>query len=111
MDLAKLKKQVENGEVRTTAEFKRRLLLMFANAVMYNSTGHDVNIYAKEMAHDSMSLLNVRCSISLYSCTADLLLGGHGSQWQCDQHSGSCENATRRPWCRIWGQYKSLLDC
>lgn len=59
MDLGKLKKQVESGEVRTTAEFKRRLLLMFANAVMFNSTGHDVNIYAKEMAHDAMIMLNV----------------------------------------------------
>uniref|UniRef100_A0A914X430 Bromo domain-containing protein n=1 Tax=Plectus sambesii TaxID=2011161 RepID=A0A914X430_9BILA len=58
MDLAKLKKQVESGEIRTTGEFKRRLLMMFANAVMYNSTGHDVNIYAKEMAHDSMAMLN-----------------------------------------------------
>ena len=59
MDLAKLKKQVEGGEVRTTEDFKRRLLLMFTNAVMYNSTGHDVNIYAKEMANDTLSILNV----------------------------------------------------
>lgn len=57
MDLSTLKRNVESGEVRDLAEFKRRLLLMFANAVMFNSTGHDVNIYAKEMALDTLSSL------------------------------------------------------
>ncbi|VDD89023.1 unnamed protein product [Enterobius vermicularis] len=59
MDLTTLKRNVESGEVRDLAEFKRRLLLMFANAVMFNSTGHDVNIYAKEMAKDTLDSLKV----------------------------------------------------
>uniref|UniRef100_A0A0N5B0Z7 Bromo domain-containing protein n=1 Tax=Syphacia muris TaxID=451379 RepID=A0A0N5B0Z7_9BILA len=57
MDLSTLKRSVESGEVRDLAEFKRRLLLMFANAVMFNSTGHDVNVYAKEMALDTLTSL------------------------------------------------------
>uniref|UniRef100_A0A914ZRK4 Bromo domain-containing protein n=1 Tax=Parascaris univalens TaxID=6257 RepID=A0A914ZRK4_PARUN len=57
MDLATLKKQLDAGKVTDMIEFKRRLLLMFANAVMFNSTGHDVNNYAKEMAADALSSL------------------------------------------------------
>lgn len=59
MDLATLKKQLDAGKVTDMIEFKRRLLLMFANAVMFNSTGHDVNNYAKEMAADALSSLKV----------------------------------------------------
>uniref|UniRef100_A0A0M3KHA0 Brd8 (inferred by orthology to a D. melanogaster protein) n=1 Tax=Anisakis simplex TaxID=6269 RepID=A0A0M3KHA0_ANISI len=57
MDLQTLKKQVDSGRIADMLDFKRRLLLMFANAVMFNSTGHDVNNYAKEMADDSLNAL------------------------------------------------------
>lgn len=66
MDLSTLKKQLDSGEVRDMIEFKRRLLLMFANAVMFNSTGHDVNIYAKEMAADSLNSLKMMEKDVLY---------------------------------------------
>lgn len=59
MDLGTLKKQLDTGDVHDMLEFKRRILLMFANAVMFNSTGHDVNIYSKEMANDSIKSLKV----------------------------------------------------
>lgn len=68
MDLTTLKRNVESGEVRDLAEFKRRLLLMFANAVMFNSTGHDVNIYAKEMAKDTLDSLKVYFKRMLAYC-------------------------------------------
>ncbi|VDK81478.1 unnamed protein product [Litomosoides sigmodontis] len=59
MDLGTLKKQLDGGNLSGMSDFKRNVLLMFANAVMFNSTGHDVNYYAKEMAVDTLSSLKM----------------------------------------------------
>uniref|UniRef100_A0AAF5RWG6 Bromo domain-containing protein n=2 Tax=Wuchereria bancrofti TaxID=6293 RepID=A0AAF5RWG6_WUCBA len=59
MDLSTLKKQLDGGNLSGMNDFKRNVLLMFANAVMFNSTGHDVNHYAKEMAADTLSSLKM----------------------------------------------------
>uniref|UniRef100_A0A1I7WWC8 Bromo domain-containing protein n=1 Tax=Heterorhabditis bacteriophora TaxID=37862 RepID=A0A1I7WWC8_HETBA len=55
MDLQTLRKEIESGIVSTPTIMRHRLLLMYANAVMFNSTGHDVNIFAKDMAKDTLS--------------------------------------------------------
>uniref|UniRef100_A0A8P4KD35 Bromodomain-containing protein 8 n=1 Tax=Dicentrarchus labrax TaxID=13489 RepID=A0A8P4KD35_DICLA len=52
MDLATIKKNIETGLIRTTAEFQRDIMLMFQNAVMYNSLDHDVYHMALEMQRD-----------------------------------------------------------
>ncbi|XP_042567416.1 bromodomain-containing protein 8 [Cyprinus carpio] len=52
MDLSTIKKNIENGLIRTTAEFQRDIMLMFQNAVMYNSSDHDVFHMAVEMQRD-----------------------------------------------------------
>ncbi|XP_060910798.1 bromodomain-containing protein 8 isoform X1 [Labrus mixtus] len=52
MDLATIKKNIETGLIRTTAEFQRDIMLMFQNAVMYNSMDHDVYHMALEMQRD-----------------------------------------------------------
>ncbi|XP_039634081.1 bromodomain-containing protein 8 isoform X5 [Perca fluviatilis] len=52
MDLAAIKKNIETGVIRTTAEFQRDIMLMFQNAVMYNSLDHDVYHMALEMQRD-----------------------------------------------------------
>ncbi|XP_044079575.1 bromodomain-containing protein 8 isoform X2 [Siniperca chuatsi] len=52
MDLASIKKNIETGLIRTTAEFQRDIMLMFQNAVMYNSLDHDVYHMALEMQRD-----------------------------------------------------------
>ncbi|XP_034746486.1 bromodomain-containing protein 8 isoform X6 [Etheostoma cragini] len=52
MDLAAIKKNIETGVIRTTAEFQRDIMLMFQNAVMYNSLDHDVYLMALEMQRD-----------------------------------------------------------
>uniref|UniRef100_A0A8C7YCW3 Bromodomain-containing protein 8 n=1 Tax=Oryzias sinensis TaxID=183150 RepID=A0A8C7YCW3_9TELE len=54
MDLATLKKNIETGLIRTTAEFQRDIMLMFQNAVMYNGLDHDVYHMALEMQRDVM---------------------------------------------------------
>lgn len=52
MDLATIKKNIETSLIRTTAEFQRDIMLMFQNAVMYNSLDHDVYHMALEMQRD-----------------------------------------------------------
>ncbi|XP_068600676.1 bromodomain-containing protein 8-like [Brachionichthys hirsutus] len=52
VDLATIKKNIETGLIRTTAEFQREIMLMFQNAVMYNSLDHDVYHMAVEMQRD-----------------------------------------------------------
>ncbi|XP_029304378.1 bromodomain-containing protein 8 isoform X2 [Cottoperca gobio] len=52
MDLTVIKKSIETGLIRTTAEFQRDIMLMFQNAVMYNSLDHDVYHMALEMQRD-----------------------------------------------------------
>ncbi|XP_031725113.1 bromodomain-containing protein 8 isoform X3 [Anarrhichthys ocellatus] len=52
MDLAAIKKSIETGLIRNTAEFQRDIMLMFQNAVMYNSLDHDVYHMALEMQRD-----------------------------------------------------------
>lgn len=51
-DLATIKKNIENGVIRTTSEFRRDIMLMFQNALMYNSAEHDVYIWTLEMQKD-----------------------------------------------------------
>ena len=42
MDLSLIKKKIETGVIRNDMEFQRDMLLMFQNAIMYNSSNHDV---------------------------------------------------------------------
>ncbi|CAJ0607786.1 unnamed protein product [Cylicocyclus nassatus] len=51
VDLTTLKRETDSGLISAVDAFTLRMLLMFANAAMFNSTGHDVNFYAKEMFH------------------------------------------------------------
>ncbi|KAL3078829.1 hypothetical protein niasHS_014611 [Heterodera schachtii] len=59
MDLKTLKTNIESGEVNTLGKFSYAILKMFANAVMYNSTGHYVNNYAKEMVAYALKCIEV----------------------------------------------------
>ena len=52
MDLTTLKKNIENGLIKTDTEFQRDILLMFQNAFMYNKSDHDVHKMAEEMRAD-----------------------------------------------------------
>lgn len=60
MDLSTIKKNIENGLIRTTAEFQRDIMLMFQNAVMYNSSDHDVYHMAVEMQRDVLEQIQVK---------------------------------------------------
>ncbi|KAG8578508.1 hypothetical protein GDO81_010519 [Engystomops pustulosus] len=59
MDLSTIKKNIETGLIRSTAEFQRDIMLMFQNAVMYNSSDHDVYHMAVEMQRDVLEQIQV----------------------------------------------------
>jgi len=49
MDLSTIKKRLEDGIITTTTEFYRDLLLMFQNALIYNTKDSDVYIMASKL--------------------------------------------------------------
>lgn len=49
MDLRTLAKKLRDGKVTTAEEYRRDLMLMLANAVMFNNEGSEVVKHAKEL--------------------------------------------------------------
>lgn len=59
MDLQTIRKNIENGAIRTNAEFQRDVLLMFTNAIMYNkSTDHVYNM-ARQMQQECIQQIQL----------------------------------------------------
>ncbi|XP_044136556.1 bromodomain-containing protein 8-like [Bufo gargarizans] len=58
-DLSTIKRGLIKGNIRTSADFQRDILLMFQNAVMYNSIYHTVHQKALEIQRDVEELLQV----------------------------------------------------
>ncbi|KAJ1365768.1 hypothetical protein KIN20_026199 [Parelaphostrongylus tenuis] len=54
-DLTTLKKEIDSGAIVNPILLMRKVFMMFTNAVIFNSTGHDVNFYAKEMCKDTLT--------------------------------------------------------
>ncbi|XP_058483371.1 bromodomain-containing protein 8-like isoform X2 [Solea solea] len=71
MDLATIKKNIETALIRTTAEFQRDIMLMFQNAVMYNSLDHDVHHMALEMQRDVLEQIQQFLATQLIMETAE----------------------------------------
>ncbi|KAI1732456.1 bromodomain-containing protein [Ditylenchus destructor] len=57
MDLAKIKRMIEAGSIETLLQLKDHTLLMFTNAIMFNTTGHHVNQAAKDLLRQSAKIL------------------------------------------------------
>lgn len=71
MDLSTIKKNIETGLIRTTAEFQRDIMLMFQNAVMYNSCDHDVFHMALEMQRDVLEQIQQFLATQLIMQTSE----------------------------------------
>ncbi|XP_041750254.1 bromodomain-containing protein 8 isoform X3 [Coregonus clupeaformis] len=71
MDLSTIKKNIETGLIRTTAEFQRDIMLMFQNAVMYNSCDHDVFHMALEMQRDVLEQVQQYLATQLIMQTSE----------------------------------------
>lgn len=54
MDLQTIRKNIENGAIRTNAEFQRDVLLMFNNAIMYNKTTDHIYSMARQMQQECL---------------------------------------------------------
>ncbi|XP_030766567.1 bromodomain-containing protein 8 [Sitophilus oryzae] len=59
MDLLTIKKNIDNGVIRTSLEFKRDVMLMFTNAIMYNKTNDLVYSMALQMQQESMNPIEI----------------------------------------------------
>jgi bromodomain-containing protein 8 len=59
IDLSTIKKNIELGATRTTAEFQRDVMLMFLNSIMYNKTSHFVHKMARQMQQEGMQHVQV----------------------------------------------------
>ncbi|KAF2878637.1 hypothetical protein ILUMI_27534 [Ignelater luminosus] len=59
MDLQTIRKNIENGAIRTTLELQRDVMLMFTNAVMYNKTNELVYNMAKQMQQESIQQIQI----------------------------------------------------
>ena len=57
-DLTSIKKMVENGTIRSLAEFESQIYLMFTNAFMYNGGNDVVFGKAREMFKHTVEVLN-----------------------------------------------------
>lgn len=60
MDLSTIKKNIDNGTIRSTMHFQRDVMLMFQNAIMYNK--HDTFIYkmAVSMQEECLQHMQVK---------------------------------------------------
>lgn len=58
MDLQTVKKNLENGTIRSTVEFKRDVCLMISNALMYNKKGTAAFAAAQEMWFDGLGIID-----------------------------------------------------
>lgn len=81
MDLSTIKKNIENGLIRSTAEFQRDIMLMFQNAVMYNSSDHDVYHMAVEMQRDVLEQIQVLWGSLLFQQGWSENVEGKDSYW------------------------------
>lgn len=66
MDLSTIKKNIDNGTIRSTMHFQRDVMLMFQNAIMYNK--HDTFIYkmAVSMQEECLQHMQVKEKHSAY---------------------------------------------
>ncbi|XP_013141950.1 PREDICTED: nucleosome-remodeling factor subunit BPTF [Papilio polytes] len=59
MDLTTIRRNIDSGMIRTTAEFERDVLLMLSNALMYNSSEHSVHSMAMHMHEEAQCQLGM----------------------------------------------------
>ncbi|XP_063303330.1 bromodomain-containing protein 8-like [Pelobates fuscus] len=59
MDLVTVKRGVSKGRIKSIVEFQQNVMLVFQNAIMYNSSNHVIYHKAIEMQHDTVELLQV----------------------------------------------------
>ncbi|GAB0196012.1 bromodomain-containing protein 8-like [Grus japonensis] len=59
MDLTSIKRRLSKGHIQSMVQFQRDLMLMFQNAMMYNSFNHHVHRMAVEMQREVLEQLQM----------------------------------------------------
>ncbi|XP_018588746.1 bromodomain-containing protein 8 isoform X2 [Scleropages formosus] len=109
MDLSVIKKNIESGVIRTTAEFQRDIMLMFQNAVMYNSSDHDVYHMALEMQRDVLEQIQQFLATQLIMQTSESGISAkslRGRETARRQDSSEKDGGTRGRRCAIEADLK-----
>ncbi|KAL4631373.1 bromodomain-containing protein 8-like isoform X2 [Arapaima gigas] len=109
MDLSVIKKNIESGVIRTTAEFQRDIMLMFQNAVMYNSSDHDVYHMALEMQRDVLEQIQQFLATQLIMQTSESGISAkslRGREAARRQDSSDKDGGTRGRRCAIEADLK-----
>ncbi|XP_003404565.1 bromodomain-containing protein 8 isoform X6 [Loxodonta africana] len=109
MDLSTIKKNIENGLIRSTAEFQRDIMLMFQNAVMYNSSDHDVYHMAVEMQRDVLEQIQQFLATQLIMQTSESGISAkslRGRDSTRKQDSSEKDGGTRGRRCAIEADMK-----
>ncbi|XP_034945202.1 bromodomain-containing protein 8 isoform X2 [Chelonus insularis] len=63
MDLSTIKKNIDNGTIRSTMQFQRDVMLMFQNAIMYNK--HDTFVYQMTMTMQEECLQHMQILVQV----------------------------------------------
>ncbi|XP_029854311.1 bromodomain-containing protein 8-like [Aquila chrysaetos chrysaetos] len=71
MDLTSIKRRLSKGHIQSMIQFQRDLMLMFQNAMMYNSFNHHIHRMAMEMQREVLEQLQMLCEALL--CSRDRL--------------------------------------
>ena len=58
IDLTIIRKKIDSGQIKSTAEFQRDIMLMFQNAIMYNSVKHEVHQMTLEMQKEILESID-----------------------------------------------------
>lgn len=85
MDLSTIKKNIESGQLRTTVEFQRDMMLMFQNAIMYNNSTTLVYEMAKTMQSECIQHIQLMVEAM-----------GEGVPWRTESESVDKQNKRAR---------------
>lgn len=85
MDLSTIKKNIETGQLRTTVEFQRDMMLMFQNAIMYNNSSTLVYEMAKTMQSECIQHIQLMVEAM-----------GEGVPWRTESESVDKQNKRAR---------------
>lgn len=108
MDLSAIKKNIESGVIRTTAEFQRDIMLMFQNAVMYNSSDHDVYHMALEMQRDVLEHVQQFLATQLIMQTSESAISAKSLRGR-EGNRKPGEPAEKVGWVTWWGYNYNFL--
>lgn len=94
IDLTMIKKRIESGTIKTTAEFQRDIMLMFQNAIMYNSVKHEVHQMTLEMQKEILE--SIEDFIDHHSSSQNISITNNQKNSQINSSNKETPSSSRR---------------